>query len=125
MSKNFQEYQFFEKKSKPISMNSRFKTNKTLTAIKKTKHTVTTSDGRTIHKKQAFNPIKFQPSKKLNTTKSQQKDARDVAGSAMTNFAIPTREQWPKTEKITRKRKRPAQRKYSQQCRHENQWKSP
>ena len=45
-------------------MKCRFKTNKTLTANKETKHTVTTSDGRTIHKKLASNHLKFRSSKK-------------------------------------------------------------
>ena len=41
-------------------MKCGFKTNKILTAIKETNHTVTTSDGRTIHKKLASKPLKFQ-----------------------------------------------------------------
>ena len=53
-----------EKGNKPKSLICRFKTNKTLTTIIDTKHTVTTSDERMRHKKLASNPIMFQPSKK-------------------------------------------------------------
>ena len=45
-------------------MKCRFKTDKTLTAVKETKHTVTTSEGKVKHKKLASNPIKFQLPKK-------------------------------------------------------------
>ena len=45
-------------------MKCKFKTNKILTAVKETKHTVTTSEGKTIHKKLASKPIKFQLPKK-------------------------------------------------------------
>ena len=45
-------------------MKRRFKTNKILTAVNETKHTVTTSEGKIIHKKLASKPIKFQLSKK-------------------------------------------------------------
>ena len=75
-------------------MKRRFKANKTLTAIKETKHTVSTSYGRTMHKKLASNPLKVQPSKKPKRAERQQKDANDVADSVKTNSAIPTREQW-------------------------------
>ena len=50
-------------------MKCGFKTNKILTAIKETDHTVTTSDGRTIHKKLASKPLKFQTSKKTDEQK--------------------------------------------------------
>ena len=45
-------------------MKCRFKTNKILTAANETKHTITTTDGKVIHKKLASNPLKFQPAKK-------------------------------------------------------------
>ena len=45
-------------------MKCRFKTNKILTAAKETKHTITTTDGKVIHKKLASNPLKIQPTKK-------------------------------------------------------------
>ena len=66
VSHNFKNYQFFEKETKPNAMKCRFKTDKTLTAAKETKHTITTIDGKTIHKKLASNPLKFQPSKKAD-----------------------------------------------------------
>ena len=61
----FKQYQFFEKENKPNAMKCRCKTNKLLTAVKDTKHTITTSEGKTIHKKLASEPIKFQLSRKL------------------------------------------------------------
>ena len=61
---NFESYQFFEKETKPNIMKCRFKTNKILTASNETKHTITTTDGKVIHKKLASNPLKFQPAKK-------------------------------------------------------------
>ena len=45
-------------------MKCRFKTNKPLTAVKETKHTITTSEGRIIHKNLASKAIKFQLSRK-------------------------------------------------------------
>ena len=45
-------------------MKCGFKTNNILTAIKDTDHTVTTSDGRTIHKKLASKPLKLQTPRK-------------------------------------------------------------
>ena len=50
VSENFEEYHFFEKETKPSAMKCRLKTDKVLTAVKETKHTVTTADGKTIHK---------------------------------------------------------------------------
>ena len=46
-------------------MKCGFKTNKILTAVAETDHTVTTSEGRVIHKKLVFRPLKFQIPKKL------------------------------------------------------------
>ena len=45
-------------------MKCRFKTNKILTAVKETDHTITTSEGNLIHKRLASKPIKFQLPKK-------------------------------------------------------------
>ena len=64
VSPEFKQYQCFEKENKPNALKCRFKTNKLLTAVKKTKHTITTSEGKTIHKKLASKPVKFQLSRK-------------------------------------------------------------
>ena len=45
-------------------MKCGYKTNKILTAVAETDHTITTSEGRVIHKKLASLPLKFQTSKK-------------------------------------------------------------
>ena len=45
-------------------MKCRYKTNKPISAVKETEHTVTTAQGKMIHKKLASNRINFQPSKK-------------------------------------------------------------
>ena len=50
-------------------MKCRFKTDKILTAAKETKHTITTTEGKLIHKKLASKPLKFQPSKKPDETR--------------------------------------------------------
>ena len=73
VSKKFKAYQFFERKTKPNSKKRKFKTNKTLTAIKETNHSVITSDRRTIHKKLASNLIQFQASKKLEDNRKPTK----------------------------------------------------
>ena len=64
VSRDFKKYQFFEKENKPNSMKCGFKTNKVLTAVAETGHTVTTSEGRVIHKKLASKPLKLQISRK-------------------------------------------------------------
>ena len=64
VSREFKNYQFYEKENKPNSMKCSFKTNKVLTAVAETGHTVTTSEGRVIHKKLASKPLKFQTSRK-------------------------------------------------------------
>ena len=64
VSREFKQHQFFEKENKPNAMKRRFKTIKILTAVNETKHTVTTSEGKIIHKKLASKPIKFQLSRK-------------------------------------------------------------
>ena len=66
---NFESYQFFEKETKPDAIKCRFKTNKILTAAKESKHTITTTDGKVIHKKLASNPLKFQPTKNAEETR--------------------------------------------------------
>ena len=64
VSRDFENYQFYEKENKPNSMKCGFKTNKILTAVAETDRTVTTSEGRVIHKKLASKPLKFQTSRK-------------------------------------------------------------
>ena len=64
VSRDFKNYQFYEKENKPNSMKCGFKTNKILTAVAKTDHTVTTSEGRVIHKNLASRPLIFQTSRK-------------------------------------------------------------
>ena len=73
VSNNFKNYQNFEKETKPNAIKSRFKTNKILTAARKTKHTISTTDGKTIHKKLASNPLKFHPSKKAEEARKPTK----------------------------------------------------
>ena len=64
VSSNFKQYQFYEKEDKPNAMKNRFKTKTPLTVVRETGHTITTADGKIIHKKLASNPLKFQPPKK-------------------------------------------------------------
>ena len=64
VSTEFKQYQSFEKENKPNVLKCRFKTNKLLTAVKETKPTIITSEGKTIHKKLASKPVKFQLSRK-------------------------------------------------------------
>ena len=71
VSREFKQYQFFEKENKPNAMKCRFKTNKMLTAVNETEHTITTSEGKVIHKKLASKPIKFQSSKKPEEKRKQ------------------------------------------------------
>ena len=73
VSDNFKNYQFFGKETKPNAMKCRFKTDKILTAAKETKHTITRTNGKTIHKKLASNPLEFQPSKKAEETRKPTK----------------------------------------------------
>ena len=73
VSDNFKSYQFFEKENKPNALKCRFKTDKISTAARETKHTITTTDGKIIHKKLASNPLKFQPLKKNEETKKPTK----------------------------------------------------
>ena len=65
VSPEIKQYQFFEEENKVNALKCGFKTNKMLTAIKETKHTITTSEGKTIHKKLASKPVKFQLSREL------------------------------------------------------------
>ena len=71
VSREFEQYQFFEIENKPNAMKCRSKANKTLTAVNETKHTITTSDGKVLHKKLASKPIKFQSSKKPEERENQ------------------------------------------------------
>ena len=73
VSDNFKSYQFFEKENKPNALKCRLKTDKILTAARETKHTITTTDRKIIHKKLASNPSKFQPLKKNEETKKPTK----------------------------------------------------
>ena len=70
VSRGFKKYQFYDKENKPDSMKCSFKTNKILTAVKETDHTITTSEGRIIHKKLASKPSKFQTSRKTDEQKA-------------------------------------------------------
>ena len=63
VSQKFKVYQVYEKENKPNAIKSRCKTNKTSTAVKQTELTVTTADGKIIHKKLPSNPLKIQSSK--------------------------------------------------------------
>ena len=69
VSQDFKKYKFHEKENKLNSMNCGFKTDKILTAIKGTDRTVTTSEGKVIHKKLASKPLKFQTFKKTDEPK--------------------------------------------------------
>ena len=60
VSREFEQFQFFERENKPNALKCRFKNKKPLTAMKETKHTITTSEGRVIHKQLASKPIKNQ-----------------------------------------------------------------
>ena len=50
-------------------MKCSFKTNKILTAVQETDHTITISEGRVIHKKVASKPLNFQTSRKTDEQK--------------------------------------------------------
>ena len=69
VSRSFKNYQFYGKENKPNSMKCGFETNKILTAITETDHNVTTSKGKTIHKKLSSKPLKFQTSRKTDEQK--------------------------------------------------------
>ena len=94
VSKEFKQYQFFEKENKPNAMKCRFKTNKILTAVNETKHTITTSDGKIIHKKVSSKPIKFQLPKKPEEKKKQTNRCgkSDAENLAKESTVIPTNE---------------------------------
>ena len=66
VSPEFKQNQFFEKENKSDAMKCNFKTKKVLTARRESDHTITTSEGKIVHKKLASNPIKFQLSKRPN-----------------------------------------------------------
>ena len=69
ISQDFRKYQIYEKENKPNSMKCGFETDKILTAIKETDHTVTTSEAKIIHKMLASKPLKFQTSKRTDEQK--------------------------------------------------------
>ena len=46
VSREFKQNQYFEKENKPNAMKCRFETNKMLTAVNETEHTITTSEGK-------------------------------------------------------------------------------
>ena len=50
VSPTFKQYQFYEKEDKPEAMKCRFKTNKTLTAIREMDHAFTTADQKLTQK---------------------------------------------------------------------------
>ena len=69
VSQDFRKYQFYEKENKPNSMKCGFKTDKILTAIKESEHTVTTSEGKIFHKTLASKPLKVQSFKRTDEQK--------------------------------------------------------
>ena len=73
VSDKFKNNQFFEKETNPNAMKCRFKTNKISTAARESKHTITTTDGKTIHKKLASNPLELQPSEKAEKARKRTK----------------------------------------------------
>ena len=60
--------QFYEKRINQTLYKCRFKTNTILISVKGTDHTVTTAEGKVIHKKVASNSLKVQPSKRSEVT---------------------------------------------------------
>ena len=76
VSQNFNQFQFYKKEDKPIAMKCRFQINKTLTAVKETGHTITTADGKILHKKLASDPLKFPPPKKPEESRKPTKRCR-------------------------------------------------
>ena len=64
VSRDFKNYKFYEKENKPNFMKCGCKTNKISTAVAETGHTVTTSEGRVIHKKLASRPLNLQTSRR-------------------------------------------------------------
>ena len=67
-------------------MKCRFKTDELSTAAGETKHTINTTDGNTIHKRLASNPLNFSHQRKRSRQESQLKDAPDSAASATRNY---------------------------------------
>ena len=106
-------------------MKCRSKTDKSLTAVNETKHTVTTADGKTIHKKLVSNPLKFQLSKKTEETRKKRKVASDAAVSTTKNCAKPTNVYWLKTKNTMNKQIKQARAKPSHLCQQEKRKKYP
>ena len=73
-------------------MKCRFKTNKLLTAVKETEHTVTTSEGKIIHKKLASKPMKFLLPKKSEEKRKPTNRASGAESSVKETIAIRTKE---------------------------------
>ena len=80
-------------------MKSRFRTNKILTAAGKTKHTITTTEGKTIHNWR-LTPLSFSLQRKQKRPENRPRGVQDAAASVMKNCATRTKESGPKT-KIT------------------------
>ena len=76
-------------------MKCRFKTNKILTAANETKHTITTTDGKVIHKKLASGPLNFSQQRKQKSRGNPPTDAPDAADSATMIYATHTKESVP------------------------------
>ena len=91
VSPEFKQNQFFEKEQ-PNALKCRFKINKLLTAVKGTKHTITTSEGKTIHKKLASNPVKFQLSRKPGEKRKSTNKCRRCGKFCQGNSAIHIKE---------------------------------
>ena len=69
VSRAFKNYQFYEKENKPNSMKCGFKTNKILTAVAETDHTVSTFERRVIHKKISIQTFEISDIKKARGSK--------------------------------------------------------
>ena len=100
--------QIFKKENKPNTLKCRFKTNKLLMAVKETKHTTTTSEGKTIHKKLASKPVKFQLSRKPEEKRKQTNKCRSCGNFCQGEFCdthkrvyeIPKSQQEPCSSRI-------------------------
>ena len=84
-------------------MKCRFKTNKLLAAVKETKHTIPTSDGKTIYKKLASKPVKLQLPRKLGEKRKPTNKCRrcgkfcqgEICDTHKTVYGIPKSPQEP------------------------------
>ena len=89
---NFKNYQFYEKETKAYAMKCRFETEKILRAAKETKHTIATSDGKTIHKKLASNTLNFSHQRKQTKQVNLPNKVQDAGLSGMKSCVIRTKE---------------------------------